>query len=722
MSEWENSLVSDTPPLYKFELVNTETSESVILPPDEPPIEWADGIIEFNRILDVGGVFTSFSISSLTFIKQGAKFLRDIESDKKINGKAELIISWWKKSTRAYQEFPSRLALNFSQAKPRVKVGQTAIGFNIPAINSSTLTKFDNRKKVKIDITKLFSIGGYNIVDYTDLKKDFRFGEINSYRVAGWGGSGEFNDGTTDVFLSLPTLITLSDFAEAKSRGVGEITNFKDFSTFVESTEDRTIDISIETDYQWVVSSSISSFNYKGTFRFVHVNLAGSVLSNIEISSFNFTNADADITGSLSDSRQITISTGDSWGYFFEIEFISGTRQDDFDLEFIDCIQNASQQISASNPTTVDAFPIYEVGERLCQHILDTQFPFYSEFLARTDVKYNIAGDFYSSESQLRFASIMSGLNIRGSSLSDLNNPLALSWDDYFKTIRSIWNVGYTLEEIDNFIRIRVENYDFFFDDSIVLDISDRIGKYDIESETMPELAYLSFKSGYKNFDYEELNGRGEYNSTNERTSIIETDTNFDNISPVRGDTKGITLQLKRSVTEDGTKDEKEDNDMFIVKSQRSGIMLYDWVAETDENVSIDDNTSLFQEGSLNTYMTPTRNLIRNANRITGAFTKYLSSKLRFQTSDKLQTLKTTGEGYTVTENDDLVINDLADPIFTPKKYSVEVYFDFTDLETIQTNPKGLIKFTDDIQGYILNIKKKNNEDKAVIEIIEKFE
>jgi len=69
-----------------------------------------------------------------------------------------------------------------------------------------------------------------------------------------------------------------------------------------------------------------------------------------------------------------------------------------------------------------------------------------------------------------------------------------------------------------------------FLYDTEVLDISARISTYDIESEAMPELAYFKVKSGFKDFDYEEINGRGEYNTEALHTTIIETDTEFDNV------------------------------------------------------------------------------------------------------------------------------------------------------------------------------------------------
>jgi hypothetical protein len=112
--------------------------------------------------------------------------------------------------------------------------------------------------------------------------------------------------------------------------------------------------------------------------------------------------------------------------------------------------------------------------------------------------------------------------------------------------------------------------------------------------------------------------------------------------------------------------------------------------------------------------------LLRHGNRLKGSLLKFLSSYLRFQSATKLQTLKTTYEGETIIENQDIQVTDLNDAIFKPIKHSVTCKFTFEDFETLMNNPKGYIKFTDEIYGYLLSLKKTNNEDRATIEIIEK--
>jgi hypothetical protein len=115
--------------------------------------------------------------------------------------------------------------------------------------------------------------------------------------------------------------------------------------------------------------------------------------------------------------------------------------------------------------------------------------------------------------------------------------------------------------------------------------------------------------------------------------------------------------------------------------------------------------------------------LIRQGNRITSGFTTsdLKASKFIFQTSDKLQTLKTTGEGYTIAENDDILISNLPNPIYKPIKHTVECSFDYQDLEAIKALPYRWIKFSETISGYLLNLKKKNNEAKAEITIIQRY-
>ena len=402
------------------------------------------------------------------------------------------------------------------------------------------------------------------------------------------------------------------------------------------------------------------------------IDISSGLVTNYPLSSFYFA-GDSGIK-TITVSENITVNVDESI-IIYALASVVPLPTFEIDFDTISSDLEISETVVNSVETTIDAMPVYEALEMCGRHIFDTQYPIYTEFFGRLDTPYNIAGDFYLSENQLRFLSITSGLNIRGELLSDENTPLTISFEKLFQSLTSMYNLGYTFETIDDFLRLRIEEYSFFFEDSVSLDISSRISIFDIESEVMSELAYSSLKSGYRSFDYESINGRGEYNVNNERTSKLNVDGVFDNVSDIRADTKEISDLLTESIKGKGSTDSKADNSIFAFKSQRNTTDPdIDWDAETDENIAVENFSSLFDEGSLNLYITPTRNLKRQGNKIKSALIKALSSSyLRFQTADKNQTLETTGEGYTVTENEDLLVNDLEDPIYRPIKHKTNV-------------------------------------------------
>lgn len=719
-------IASNTLPKYRFKLVNSKTSEYKILTAE--PIGWNDGTLEIERILKVGGVFSKFSTNALVFIKEGAKFIRDIWEEYEFNGECELHIYWFKLSTRTYVEFPNYFALDFTTIKPRVKVGEISIGVEIEAINSGVANKLKNRESTNVDLTKLKSLGGLDIIDYgTGDPSDFLpvmpnevFFENSSTSKIGILESSIRSElprkSGSITYTSIPLTILSSDFTELQSvPHVVRVETLAGLTPFllnaVEAyygsfSYDITIDVVdkdaddpweillIETDSsnnlvnEWSIATLGSSL---GTTDHTYTGIINLTLSSIGNNLI--------FAVRVSDEPDIEAYVTHAWAKFHSIELNVVSRW-------------------------LESFPLYNAFERVLQHCLDVQFPFYSEYLSYNTpytIQYDLDGNVYPARTgeQLNYFNLFTGLGIRGAKNGDENNPFSLNFAKLFNSSSAILNLGYTIVDIAGFTRVRVEEYSWFFDDTVVLDLSSRITKYDIETEAMPELAYQKIKTGYQNFDYEEVNGRGEYNTLHERTTILNTNSEFDNVSDLRADSVKINSLFDKYIDENGTTDEQGDNDIFIIKTQS---YAGGWKVETIENIAIENGTSFFApENSFNLYCTPTRNLIRNGNKIKAALIKYPESVIKYQTSEKLQTLETTGEGYTIVENQDILVDDLEDPIFKPIKHTIDVEFTFSDLVTLQSNLYGLIKFSSTIQGYLLNLKKKNNEDKATISIIEKY-
>jgi len=726
---WPNNIQSNTPPPYRFKLVNPDGNHSLIL--KTYPLGWQSGMLEFSRRIEVGGVFANFATDSLTFFKEGADFLRGIWEEKEFNGKCDLHVYYWKFTTQAYVEFPNSFALYFPDCEPRVKFGRNTIGFRIKTQNNNTLMLLDNRKKTNVDLTKLTSLGGYPIVDYGSLvgvtlpflRKNINIGAIDISNSADLRNSGFDNDlYRVEGFTSYTTLkldMNYSDFAEVQSTPyVKQKVNFTQLTpVFSNALYSYTMDV--YWSFYVEVTDKHSSDCY--TLKLIETNSSFIIQNEYSLQAFGEEKWTHNFNGTLT----ITLSPGNNLYLVVEVQDV----EDIAAYVYLPAI-TFQQRVAHTAALTVEGYPLYLAFERVLQHCLDYQFPFYSDYLATLDVVYDADGSTYASENQLNLFSVITGLGFRGAKLADINNPFPLSFDTLYNSCSAMLNLGYTLQQIGNYMRVRVEEYSWFFDSTVVLDLSSRISIYDIETEAMPELAYQKILVGYKDFKYEAQNGRGEYNTQHERTTILNTNTELNLVSELRGDSMEMITRINDPIDVNGTTDAESDNSMFILKTQHDEVVWpYGWKPEKEENITIEEGSSILGDSSMNLYPTPYRMLKRNGNRIKAGLTKFPESYVKYQHSQKLQTLKTTGEGYTAVENEDILVNDLADPIFKAIKHTVECRFTFADLEILQAlisgtdkpGYMGVIKFSETISGYLLNLKKKNKEDKAVITIIEKY-
>jgi len=703
--------ISNTLPKYRFQLFNPDTNELLTL--RTAPIEWKEGTIEVKRDIQIGGVFTSFIVSSLTFIKEGRDFLNKIWIEKEFNGQCELIVSWFKTSTRTYQEMPTRFGLNFATAKPRVKVGKFAIGFLIDAQKSSILVKLENRKGKDLDITRRTTLGGTTIKEFSEIKKTLAFPTFDRRYQTEWIATylpySNFpiaNNKDKNLYTQFQMSFGMNDFPEPAQLNykTGLISKNSVADFYTASQEDRTIIL-----YYTVAIQVTNPKNFAGEVYAVEIEIlqGNTIIQTTRVLDCGNKKGIFWAEGSLN----ITLAFGQSMRAYIQTDDVNNIAANVYYSYF-----RIAQTVAQYQTREIETLPVYEAIEKTLQHSTDLQFPFYSEFFGRTDTVYNLAGDCYLAENQLRFANIMSGLNLRGSPLFAENNPLPVSFEKLFQSINAIWNLGYSEEFIDGFNRIRIENYDYFFSNTESLDLSSRISIYDVETEAMPELAYSQIKSGFSDFSYEKINGRGEFNTESQRSTVLNTDSILNIVSEIRGDTMGITEKIIQPLD---SEDSEEDNELFIIKTQREDLK---WKPEKEENVQIVNDTSLFGPDTFNLYFSPLRMLLRHGNRIRGGLMKMLESYIRFQTSNKMQTLATTDlGGVTLKENQDYLTNDLTAGIFKPIKHTVTCKFTFADFEAIMANKKGYITFSSNIKGYLLTLKKKNDEDRATIEIIEKI-
>jgi hypothetical protein len=739
---WPNDIKSSTPAKYQFKLISD--TETIICTTE--PIEWKSGVLEMKRDLESGGIFSTFQADSLTFVGNGAELLRKLFEAYEVNAKCTLVISWWKEfdlvtptNGRQYVDFPSRFDINFNFYE-KVKVGRFYFGIRVKAINSSTQTKLDNRQDVEVNLIGRTTIGGIEVQGYGgddwSLKKKLHYTatsvNYNALFKKAWiddtHWTGEFDISHVAhkvTFTSVPMDIVNNDIPETIQAveyrtNLYHLQNVTPFlkAALYEHTFDITPNIII-----WVTKQYHPLIGGSQPYELQLVEMLPNGTAN---NTYTLGEFGRDVGGYQYDDpiTGVTVSPGNSLKLVVQSAGIDAS----YHAVIVGVKFDIKESVVNSPAATTEGFPLYEAIERTCQHILDTQYPIYSEFFGRTDVLFNET-ESYSSQSQLRYAHIQSGLNQRGANLDNPDVQIPVSFKNIFKSLKAIWNIGYSLETLagETNQRIRIEEYAHFFEAAenvFTPAIKDRITKYDIQSQVMPELIPVDLKSGFDNFEYLTINGLGEPNTANQRTSIMNTASKWENISPIRGDTKAILDNLANPLGTEGSKDTKADNSIFIVKTQRATAPVNgeSWIPEKATNITVTEGTSLFREELLNRYFTPTRMLRRHGNRIAAGMTLYPASVLKFQKSDKSSMLKTTGEGYTTAENADVLVSDLGAPIYKAIKHTAVIpNWTFADTQALQAYPFRYIKFSDTVSGYLLSFKKKNNEDKAEITIIEKY-
>jgi len=711
--------INDNMPKYLFTLI----SETGTIVCDNVPKEYDSLTIDLVRDIDYAGVFVEFKAGSLTFTGDAEKrLLRELWGERGLGANCELLIQYFDLAYRTYKSFSSNFVLDFNTYN-EVLVSKSRNGIRINTEVTGKVRKLRDRKATKVDLTKRVSLGGLTMLEidhWTAFRKTLNFPAIEVLGVAKWQTPFTTADellfaASEDIDFAFPLTLTTTDFTEAQSIASAKGIPDPFFDTNLVA-RNPTIAISIEVR-AWgggFISPDPAVFTFKfGVFDETGTLVILSILGTVNAALFPTT-------------QTYTYFTTFNFpiGYTMKIWGNVDSKSDSSKIQFMSSSIVVKGDAISIPATTVQSFPIYEALERNLQLMLDTQYPLKSDFFGRTDVSKN-GTDNYLSENQERFAQIINGLSLRGMILDDINNPLAVSFDDLMKTANALWNVGFHYDS--SLDRIVIEERAFFFVDEGGMDLSSRINDQEIQFEVLPDLAYAKIQTGYNSFDYEVINGRGEYNTKTERTSIITGSNSFDNVSVLRGDSRGITLALNTPVVPngvgdpEGSKDLKSDKDNFIVKSQINAINTDEWDVELQENIQIENDSSYFGDSSMNLYFTPTRNLLRHNYELAAGLEHELSSLLRFQTSDKLQDLETTDGVDNIVENQDITVNDLGLPRWVPGQFIISLPFYEADILTLIENKHKLVKLSETKEGWILKAKYSISKRKVELNILQKY-
>lgn len=257
--------------------------------------------------------------------------------------------------------------------------------------------------------------------------------------------------------------------------------------------------------------------------------------------------------------------------------------------------------------------------------------------------------------------------------------------NDFFTSFNAVLNAGLGIENN----KVVFEDKAHFFDESDPIHLG-KVREFGWKYST--ELLANSVKIGWPNQTYDDVNGRQEFNTTQERLSVVERATKpLELVSVYRADPFGIEL-TRINLEGKTTTDSSSDNDVFILNVDMSAPNddgSYNLKRETYDSITgllAPDSAFNIEE------LTPARMLARHANWINSIFYGFEGSKLTYQTSDKNRELRTVKGSLVYDEDADFTIGE-SPRLLKPILFEFEPETLDNLVELMEENPNRCFSF-----------------------------
>jgi hypothetical protein len=299
------------------------------------------------------------------------------------------------------------------------------------------------------------------------------------------------------------------------------------------------------------------------------------------------------------------------------------------------------------------------------------------EIISRlTEGEYTIASDTLETYKDIV---VTSGDAIRGIDEAKIKTTLL----NFFQSFNTVLGIGMGM--IGN--QLRLEEKAYWVDYSDPIDLGE-VKNLKISPAT--DYIYNNLKIGYPAQEYEDVNGRQEFNNTHEYdlpvTRITKT---LEMVSSYRADCYGIEF-TRINLEGKSTTDDKSDNDVFLIHIkdnpiEEDGQTVY----ELDRSLNAGATGLLEPETVFNIYLSPKHCLFRNGSYLHSLFYKQEGKSIKFQTTEKNASLVSD-----VTENANVVVNDLDPALFQPNLLEMEAKMPINIQPILDLNPVKAFTFT----------------------------
>ncbi len=247
---------------------------------------------------------------------------------------------------------------------------------------------------------------------------------------------------------------------------------------------------------------------------------------------------------------------------------------------------------------------------------------------------------------------------IRGLSEAKIKTSLL----QFFQAYNTVAGLGFG--QIIN--QMRMEEKGYWVDYSDPIDLGE---VRDMVVSPAPDYMYNSIKIGYPDQEYDDVNGRQEFNTTLEMSTPYTRQTKtYESISPYRADCYGIEF-TRINLEGKTTTDNKADNDVFLIHISETAVPDIPFTAfKLDRTLNVGATGLLEPDTVYNLFLSPKRCLLRNGDFIHSFFYQQEDKYLKFQTLDKNSSVVAGG----VVENADVSIASLPPQLFTPNKFQYQ--------------------------------------------------
>lgn len=295
----------------------------------------------------------------------------------------------------------------------------------------------------------------------------------------------------------------------------------------------------------------------------------------------------------------------------------------------------------------------------------------YSEVFGRIDLGYYADGEF-------AYLGLTKGELLRG--IEPDKVQIATSMREAFKSYSSVICLGAIITER----QIRIDPLDILFNNNISTDLGE---VEELVISPSKEFLFNSVKAGYPKNEYEQENGRDEFNTEYQYTNAFKSvKKELDLVSKYYGDGYGREFARRASVVTTGTADSRYDDMIFFVD-----MIKEDGNLKTRRLEGILDVSGIFSpETATNLRIAVGQNMLR--------WRKYLNIPLHkkdkayyFQSKDKNASLVLHTELGSTIDGQDLDTGSQA--LFLPDQRGFKVPITITKLFEILANPLGLIKY-----------------------------